>query len=317
MTQENLGLVFEAMGDRGDEPAGRYAEALACFDAALEVFGAGGMERNRARCARSRARVAGKLGGGRAARRRKLEHNLGDDWRGWCLCESVATGGARASRRARKSKKPSSGTSMNVQSDWPPPEGTGPAPGARGALRAGPEPRGDRAFLAGHDFPLAEPGALTFAWRGRADHVHLMRWIHAGADRRPFVRLSGHRPLAPAPAGRGRRAVRVQARRRPRRPRGPGRRSAEPGARRRSLRRELGRPHLRLRPPGLERAARRARGADRGPRASTAAPSARRATRASTCPAGHDPARAYPLVVDPRRRRLRDLCRPRRWCSTT
>ena len=47
MTQENLGLAFEAMGDRADEPS-RYAEALACLDAALEVFGAGGMERNRA-----------------------------------------------------------------------------------------------------------------------------------------------------------------------------------------------------------------------------------------------------------------------------
>ena len=43
MTQENLGLVLEAMGDRGTttQPS-CYAEALACFDAALEVFGAGG-----------------------------------------------------------------------------------------------------------------------------------------------------------------------------------------------------------------------------------------------------------------------------------
>jgi enterochelin esterase family protein len=47
------------------------------------------------------------------------------------------------------------------------------------------------AFLADRDFPLAEPGILTFAWRGEADHVHLVRWIHGGADRRPFVRLAG------------------------------------------------------------------------------------------------------------------------------
>ena len=67
MTQENLGLAFEAMGDRGDEAAGRYAEALACFDAALAVFGAGGMEPNRAKCAGGRARVAGKLAAGPSA----------------------------------------------------------------------------------------------------------------------------------------------------------------------------------------------------------------------------------------------------------
>ena len=47
------------------------------------------------------------------------------------------------------------------------------------------------AFLHGQEFPLAEPGTLTFAWRGAADHVHLVRWIHGGGDRRPFAQLAG------------------------------------------------------------------------------------------------------------------------------
>jgi tetratricopeptide (TPR) repeat protein len=62
ITQEELGLVFEAMADRGDEPARRYAEALGCLDAALTVLSAGGMKLNWIECARSRARVAWKMG---------------------------------------------------------------------------------------------------------------------------------------------------------------------------------------------------------------------------------------------------------------
>lgn len=62
ITQQNLALVFEAIGDDEDEPDHRYAEALACLDAALEVFEADGLERNRADCEGNRARVAGKLG---------------------------------------------------------------------------------------------------------------------------------------------------------------------------------------------------------------------------------------------------------------
>ncbi len=54
-----------------------------------------------------------------------------------------------------------------------------------------PDGRAAAAFVAGHEFPLVEPGAATFAWRGAADHVHLLRWIHAGADRQPFGRLPG------------------------------------------------------------------------------------------------------------------------------
>ncbi len=45
-------------------------------------------------------------------------------------------------------------------------------------------------FLANHEFPLVEPGAATFAWRGAADHVDLLRWIHAG-ERAPFEPVSG------------------------------------------------------------------------------------------------------------------------------
>jgi enterochelin esterase-like enzyme len=46
-------------------------------------------------------------------------------------------------------------------------------------------------FLDVHQFPLTEPGAVIFAWQGTADRVELVRWIHGGADRRPFDRLDG------------------------------------------------------------------------------------------------------------------------------
>ena len=92
-------------------------------------------------------------------------------------------------KRPRKRKR-SSGTRMNVQ-NWPALEGLGRHP----ALAALAEGHGDAeaidVFLTEPEFPLAEPGMLTFAWRGQADHVHLVRWIHAGADRRPFVQLAG------------------------------------------------------------------------------------------------------------------------------
>ena len=92
-------------------------------------------------------------------------------------------------KRPRKDKR-SSGTRMNVQ-NWPALEGLGRHP----ALAALAEGHGDAeaidTFLTEQEFPLAEPGMLTFAWRGQADHVHLVRWIHAGADRRPFVHLAG------------------------------------------------------------------------------------------------------------------------------
>src|SRR3954447_5915659 len=46
-------------------------------------------------------------------------------------------------------------------------------------------------FLKGREFPLTEPGAATFAWRGAADHVDILRWIHAGGDRARFERVLG------------------------------------------------------------------------------------------------------------------------------
>jgi len=54
-----------------------------------------------------------------------------------------------------------------------------------------PPPLGVTAFLEARSFPTVEPGRALFAWRGEADHVHLVRWISAGIDRAPFVRLVG------------------------------------------------------------------------------------------------------------------------------
>ncbi len=48
----------------------------------------------------------------------------------------------------------------------------------------------DRLFAKG-PVPLREPGALTFLWRGDAERVDLLRWIHAGVDRHAFVRHPG------------------------------------------------------------------------------------------------------------------------------
>ena len=60
-------------------------------------------------------------------------------------------------------------------------------------LLAGGAPAADRidAALAGRHAPLVEPGALTFLWRGEAETVELLRWIHAGVDARPFARIPG------------------------------------------------------------------------------------------------------------------------------
>ncbi len=80
---------------------------------------------------------------------------------------------------------------MNVQTDWPSLEGLGRHPALAALAEGGPDPETVGAFLTGREFPLAEPGILTFAWRGHAEHVHLIRWIHGGADRRPFVQLAG------------------------------------------------------------------------------------------------------------------------------
>jgi hypothetical protein len=88
-----------------------------------------------------------------------------------------------------KSKKSSGETSMNVQ-NWPSLEGLGRHPALAALAEGSADAEAVQAFL-GQEFPLAEPGVLTFAWAGGAEHVHLVRWIHGGADRRPFVQLAG------------------------------------------------------------------------------------------------------------------------------
>jgi enterochelin esterase-like enzyme len=79
---------------------------------------------------------------------------------------------------------------MNVQ-NWPGVEGLGRHPALETLAVGDADAEAVDAFLHEQTFPLAEPGTLTFAWRGEADHVHLVRWIHGGADRQPFVRLAG------------------------------------------------------------------------------------------------------------------------------
>lgn len=44
-------------------------------------------------------------------------------------------------------------------------------------------------FIRDNEFPLVEPGAITFAWTGHADNVSLLRWIHGGVDKLDFTRL--------------------------------------------------------------------------------------------------------------------------------
>jgi enterochelin esterase family protein len=80
---------------------------------------------------------------------------------------------------------------MTVQSEWPSVEGLGRHPALETLAGGAPDAEAVEAFVTGQEFPLAEPGVLTFAWRGHADHVHLVRWIHGGADRLPFARLGG------------------------------------------------------------------------------------------------------------------------------
>lgn len=61
------------------------------------------------------------------------------------------------------------------------------------ALLAGGPPSPDAVadFITTHDFPLNEPGWATFAWRGEADRVDLVRWVQSDAERASFDRLPG------------------------------------------------------------------------------------------------------------------------------
>jgi enterochelin esterase-like enzyme len=81
---------------------------------------------------------------------------------------------------------------MTFQPSLPMP--AAPAGGLHPALAfliADPSPAAVATLLAGNRFPLIEPGAATFVYRGEASHVELLRFIHAGARRTPFMRLPG------------------------------------------------------------------------------------------------------------------------------
>ncbi len=193
---------------------------------------------------------------------------------------------------ARKSKKSSGDTRMNVQ-NWPSLEGLGRHP-ALESLASG--QAGDEAvdaFLDEREFPLAEPGMLTFAWRGEADEVHLVRWIHGGGDRLPFMQLAGtdlwllRLPVEDngrfeyklAVGRHGQEALTVD-------PLNPAR-AGDP------VRGEFGRGHARLRAAGMEPAARGARGADR--EAAGREPRLRRGARRRGLSAGGARSRSAPI----------------------
>jgi enterochelin esterase family protein len=46
-------------------------------------------------------------------------------------------------------------------------------------------------FIARNSFPLVEPSAVTFVYRGEADAVYLRVFMHGAADGRPLQRLNG------------------------------------------------------------------------------------------------------------------------------
>jgi enterochelin esterase family protein len=62
---------------------------------------------------------------------------------------------------------------------------------ARFLARSHPSPDEVAYFLDAHQFPLTAPGAAVFACQGDVDGIELVRWIHGGADRRPFSRVQG------------------------------------------------------------------------------------------------------------------------------
>ena len=195
----------------------------------------------------------------------------------------------------RKSKK-SSGESMNVQ-NWPPLEGLGRHPALAALAEGQADAEAIEAFLAGQEFPLAEPGTLTFAWHGQAEHVHLVRWIHGGADRQPFVQLAGTDLwLLRVPVEDGGRfeyklAVGQHGQR------AAGRRPAATrrGRATRSAKTRWRAPAATSGRNGACRAGRRRGGSRRLSVASRAFGEARDV--GVYLPAGHDPERAYPLVV--------------------
>ena len=61
---------------------------------------------------------------------------------------------------------------------------------AIGALLESKSPDVD-AFLSAHTFPLIEGQSVTFAWRGKADHVRLRHFIYGLPASQPFARVPG------------------------------------------------------------------------------------------------------------------------------
>ena len=108
------------------------------------------------------------------------------------------------------------------------------------------------ALLGAHALPLAEPGALTFVWRGEAERVELMRWIHSGIDRHGFTRLPDSElwTLRMPAQDNGRFEYKLGVSHAAWR--GVDHRSAQPGPGRRPFRRELGRDDMGLRAARLE-----------------------------------------------------------------
>jgi enterochelin esterase family protein len=80
---------------------------------------------------------------------------------------------------------------MNIQTGRP--AAPGPAhPAVAALLAAGtPSPAALDAFLAEHTFPLVEAGAATFVYRGEAERVDVVRFIHASAGRDSLTRVPG------------------------------------------------------------------------------------------------------------------------------
>ncbi|WP_419161739.1 alpha/beta hydrolase [Candidatus Palauibacter sp.] len=53
------------------------------------------------------------------------------------------------------------------------------------------DPEALDAFLAAHEFPLAEPPLYTFVYRGPAEGVRLRHWVHGLQTSAPFRRIAG------------------------------------------------------------------------------------------------------------------------------
>jgi enterochelin esterase-like enzyme len=80
---------------------------------------------------------------------------------------------------------------MNIQ-NFAAAVGAQPHPAVAGLVAGGPPSAAEiDGFVAFNDFPLVEPGAATFVYRGAVERVEVLRFIHGGSDRDPMVRLPG------------------------------------------------------------------------------------------------------------------------------